>query len=60
MKTKENVTSYVVEKPLKTTEVAKPKKSLRPMRSMMAVRSLKPRTAVAAFSNKVEEVAGLR
>lgn len=31
-------------------------KSLRPMRSMLAVRSLKPRTAVASFAAKVEEL----
>lgn len=45
MKTKENIDSKSLrlEKPLQTP---KPR-SLRPMRSMVAVRSLKPRTQVA-------------
>lgn len=35
----------------------KPKKSLRPMRSMVAVRSLKPKTSVATLSTvRIEQV----
>lgn len=54
MKTRENVESRIVAQgPLKVKAKAK---SLRPMRSMVAVRSLKPRTAVATMNLKSEEV----
>lgn len=50
MKTKETIDS----KQLSPEKLQKKKtKSLRPMRSMVAVRSLKPRTAAAAFSKEV-------
>ncbi len=56
MKTRENVESRIVAQgPLKVKAKAK---SLRPMRSMVAVRSLKPRTAVATMNLKSEEVSG--
>lgn len=53
MKTKETIDSKVLS-PEKLTSKKKPR-SLRPMRSMVAVRSLKPRTNVAAFE-KTENV----
>lgn len=53
MKTKETVdTKILAPEKLKT----KPKQSLRPMRSMVAVRSLKPKTTVAAMMMKSEEM----
>lgn len=53
MKTKENLETktFTLEKPVKS----KPK-SLRPMRSMVAVRSLKPKTHVANLTMKAEEM----
>ena len=53
MKTKEILDPKFLtqEKPV----VAPKPKSLRPMRSMVAVRSLKPRTTVAQMSQKTEE-----
>jgi hypothetical protein len=53
MKTKENLETktFTLEKPLKS----KPK-SLRPMRSMVAVRSLKPKTHIANLTMKAEEM----
>ncbi len=56
MKTKTNVSAKFVnfEKTLKA-DPAKPK-SLRPMRSMVAVRSLKPKTGVLAFELKAETI----
>jgi hypothetical protein len=54
MKTKETVdTKVLAPEKLKT---AKPKQSLRPMRSMVAVRSLKPKTTVATMMMKSEEM----
>lgn len=53
MKTKETVDSkFLSPEKLK----AKPKQSLRPMRSMVAVRSLKPKTTVATMTMKSEEM----
>lgn len=53
MKTKETVDAKLLSpEKLKT----KPKQSLRPMRSMVAVRSLKPKTTVATMTMKVEEM----
>jgi hypothetical protein len=54
MKTKETVTPQFV-----NLENVNPKaklKSLRPMRSMVAVRSLKPKTGVATMVVKSEEM----
>lgn len=52
MKTKETVDAKLLSpEKLKT----KPKQSLRPMRSMVAVRSLKPKTTVATMM-KAEEM----
>lgn len=52
MKTKETVDTKILSpEKLKT----KPKQSLRPMRSMVAVRSLKPKTTVATMM-KAEEM----
>lgn len=54
MKSKENLES----KPFnfeKTIEKAKPK-SLRPMRSLVATRSFRPKTNVANFAMKAEEM----
>ena len=55
MKTKENLESKVFnfEKPLQKD--AKPK-SLRPMRSLVATRSFKPKTTVANMVMKAEEI----
>jgi hypothetical protein len=39
----------------KQISAKKKQKSLRPMRSMVAVRSFKPKTSVAALSSKVED-----
>lgn len=53
MKTKETVDAkFLSPEKLK----AKPKQSLRPMRSMVAVRSLKPKTTVATMTMKSEEM----
>jgi hypothetical protein len=54
MKTKENLEQKTFQLE-KTPAKAKPR-SLRPMRSMMAVRSLKPKTQVAHLALKVEEM----
>ncbi|WPU64051.1 hypothetical protein [Peredibacter starrii] len=54
MKTKENVPTQIVNLD-KLNAKTKPK-SLRPMRSMIAVRSLKPKTAVATMVMKSEEM----
>jgi len=56
MKTKTNVSPKFInlEKTLKA-DPTKPK-SFRPMRSMVAVRSLKPKTHVVAFETKTESV----
>ncbi len=51
MKTKETLEPKFL--PLEKMQKTKPK-SLRPMRSMVAVRSLKPRTAVATLVTKDE------
>lgn len=53
MKTKQNVETtktIILDKTLNTTKL----KSLRPMRSMLAVRSLKPKTIVASMTVKSE------
>lgn len=55
MKTKENVPTQIVNLD-KLNAKTKPK-SLRPMRSMIAVRSLKPKTGVATMMVKPEEMA---
>ena len=52
MKTKETLDPKFVE--LEKIPAQKKPKSLRPMRSMVAVRSLKPRTNVTSFQVKVE------
>ena len=52
MKTKETIDSKTFS-PEKLAPKSK-NRSLRPMRSMVAVRSLKPKTAVAAMTLKVE------
>lgn len=53
MKTKETVDpKFQSPEKLKT----KPKQSLRPMRSMVAVRSLKPKTTVATMTMRSEEL----
>ncbi len=54
MKSKETIENkpFNFEKPL---EKAKPK-SLRPMRSLVASRSFRPKTNVANFATKAEEV----
>lgn len=52
MKTKQSLNTKL---PAPLTQKKKPK-SLRPMRSMVAVRSLKPKTAVATMNLKSEEV----
>jgi hypothetical protein len=52
MKTKETVESKFV--PLEKLTTKKKPKSLRPMRSMVAVRSLKPKTAVASLQPRSE------
>lgn len=52
MKTKQNVDPKIL--PLDKLNTKTKPKSLRPMRSMVAVRSLKPKTGVTAF--KAEEV----
>lgn len=54
MKTKETIESKHVH--LDKLNVATKPKSLRPMRSMVAVRSLKPRTVVASLVKPVTEV----
>ena len=54
MKTKENIPTHFVNLEKLNTKT-KPK-SLRPMRSMVAVRSLKPKTAVAHMTVKSEEM----
>lgn len=54
MKTKENVPTQIVNLD-KLNAKTKPK-SLRPMRSMIAVRSLKPKTNVANMVMKSEEM----
>ncbi len=51
MKTKEILEPKF--QPIEKVQKAKPK-SLRPMRSMVAVRSLKPRTGVASLAPKAE------
>jgi hypothetical protein len=53
MKTKETFDSKIISLE-KLNQKTKPK-SLRPMRSMVAVRSLKPKTAVASISLKIED-----
>lgn len=57
MKTKETLDSQTThnEKNAPAPAPVKPK-SLRPMRSMIALRSFKPRTTAAAFSQKQEQV----
>ncbi len=52
MKTKETVDSKFL--PLEKLNTKKKPKSLRPMRSMVAVRSLKPRTGVATMVARTE------
>jgi hypothetical protein len=54
MKTKENVDSKIAT--LDKLTLKKKPKSLRPMRSMVAVRSLKPKAAVATMIVKAEEM----
>ena len=53
MKTKENLDQKFI-RPEKQPHIDKPR-SLRPNRSMVAVRSLKPRTVVANMQLKAEE-----
>lgn len=53
MKTKETFDTKIISLE-KLNQKTKPK-SLRPMRSMVAVRSLKPKTTVATLSSKMEE-----
>ena len=53
MKTKETFDSKIVSLE-KLNQKTKPK-SLRPMRSMVAVRSLKPKTTVAGLALKIED-----
>jgi|GEM_PF-2897891 hypothetical protein len=53
MKTKETFDTKIIALE-KLNQKTKPK-SLRPMRSMVAVRSLKPKTTVASLSSKIEE-----
>ena len=53
MKTKE---TFDTKLPSPEKLKSKPKQSLRPMRSMVAVRSLKPKTLVANMSVKNEEM----
>lgn len=55
MRTKENLDPKSLRLEKVTPPAAKPKRSLRPMRSMVAVRSFKPRTAVAEFAVKSHE-----
>lgn len=55
MKTKETIVAPNFENLDKLNVKSKPK-SLRPMRSMMAVRSLKPKTGVATMIVKPEEM----
>lgn len=55
MKTKETAVTPNFENLEKLNVKTKPK-SLRPMRSMMAVRSLKPKTGVATMIVKPEEM----
>jgi hypothetical protein len=55
MKTKETTTDHKFLSLEKLTTPSKPR-SLRPMRSMLAVRSLKPKTGVATMVNKPEEM----
>lgn len=54
MKTKENVPTHFVN--LEKLNAKTKPKSLRPMRSMVAVRSLKPKTGVATMIVKPEEM----
>lgn len=54
MKTKENVDSKILNLEKLNTKT-KPK-SLRPMRSMVAIRSCKPKTNVAAMAMKPEQM----
>lgn len=54
MKTKETIDAKFISVE-KLTPKSKPK-SLRPMRSMVAVRSLKPRTNVATLTVRSEEM----
>lgn len=54
MKTKETLTPKTSPKAPLSTPEAKPK-SLRPMRSMVALRSFKPKTAVTTFAKTEEE-----
>lgn len=53
MKTKQQIDSKLI--PLDRIETKTKPKSLRPMRSMVAVRSLKPKTGVATLM-KTEEM----
>ncbi len=53
MKTKETFDTKIISIE-KLNQKTKPK-SLRPMRSMVAVRSLKPKTTVASLNSKIEE-----
>jgi hypothetical protein len=53
MKTKETFDTKIISLE-KLNQKTKPK-SLRPMRSMVAVRSLKPKTTVASLNSKMEE-----
>lgn len=56
MKTKETVDpKFIAPEKLNTKTKTK---SLRPMRSLMAVRSFKPKTTVAQMNVKAEEFAG--
>lgn len=55
MRTKENLDPKSLRLEKLATPKATPKRSLRPMRSMVAVRSFKPRTAVAEFMVKSQE-----
>lgn len=52
MKTRKTATQDIQLAPEKLTNLARQPKSLRPMRSMVAVRSLKPKTLVATFTEK--------
>jgi hypothetical protein len=55
MKTKENLDPKSLRLEKIAAPKALPKRSLRPMRSMVAVRSFKPRTAVAEFTVRSHE-----
>lgn len=56
MKTKEYVDPKFISLEKLTPNTKSKPKSLRPMRSMMAVRSLKPKTVVASLAPRTEEV----